>query len=55
MVRVAMEHFEFKTNERLKIITCDGLKYIQDCASKAGTTYQGPLIFIRPGDRDMIS
>ena len=33
IVRVAIEHFDFKVNDRLKIITCDGLKYIKDLAS----------------------
>ena len=32
IVRVAMEHFDFKVNDRLKVITCDGLKYIKDYA-----------------------
>ena len=32
IVRVATEHFGFNTNERLKVITCDGLKYIKDLA-----------------------
>ena len=30
IVRVATEHFGFKANERLKVITSDGLKYIKD-------------------------
>ena len=34
IVRVASEHFEFKTNERLNVITNDGIKYIQDYPSK---------------------
>ena len=30
IVRVATDHFGFKANERLKVITSDGLKYIKD-------------------------
>ena len=36
IVRVATEHFEFKTNERLNVITGDGLNYIQDYTSQLG-------------------
>ena len=32
IVRVATEHFGFKVNDRLKVITCDGLKYIKELA-----------------------
>ena len=34
IVRVATEHFDFKANDRLKVITCDGLKFINDFAAK---------------------
>ena len=34
IVRVAIEHFGFKANERLNVITCDGLSYIKERSHK---------------------
>ena len=36
IVRVATEHFDFKPNERLNVITCDGLTYINNLATESG-------------------
>ena len=34
IVRVATDHFGFSENERLKVITCDGLKYIKELSKE---------------------
>ena len=52
IVRVATEHFDFKTNERLRVITCDGLKYVKELAFKANAADSGSMYDIIMFDVD---